>query len=413
MNANWKFEARDNFAETMFSPEFISVNWSGLTAGLFMGVALLSCVFAAASFGVLRQQYLLWYAARCVAIGVLALTLSPVYLGPFFAEDTLARHMLGFFGFDMMVALVGPFLAAYLEPEAIPRKLRRALIWAFPVALLFIPVYWMTEPPAAYYFGRLLVYLGILILLVASVAIALKRKSRTARFQLVGWAPILALNLVNLPWHIATGNPLPEFLALLFVCLGIEFVVTALGITDRFMNLRRERDRAEMREEMLIALAHTDPLTGLANRRGLEQSFGENATALAIFDLDHFKRINDTFGHDVGDRVLVHTAHALDQGNGLAARLGGEEFAVILFGGDPFVETETLRGAINAEASGVQEGLIVTTSAGVVALDGEKDLSAALRKADALLYEAKEQGRNRTVSRVGRQAEGKPALVAA
>ncbi|MBD2842102.1 GGDEF domain-containing protein [Erythrobacter rubeus] len=413
MEINWKFDAWDTFHEKMFSAEFLSVNWSGLTAGLFLGVVLLTCVFSAASFGVLRQRYLLWYSARCIAIGVLALMLSPVYLGPFFEHDSMARHTIGYFAFDLMVALVGPFLAAYLEPDAIPDRLRRALFWAFPFALMFAPVFWMTEPPAAYYFGRLVAYLGILVLLIVSVAVAVRRKSRTARFQLAGWAPILALNIVNLPYHIATGNPLPQFLTLLFVSLGIEFVVTALGITDRFMTLRRQRDRAEMREEMLLALAQTDPLTGLANRRGLENAYGPDVTALALFDLDRFKAINDTFGHDIGDRVLVHTADALGAASGLAARLGGEEFAVLFFSDDPAREAEALREAISEQATDVQPGLIVTASAGLVMVTGDRDLREVLREADALLYEAKEQGRNRLIARVDRRREERAIKVAA
>lgn len=405
MDEGWKFSAWDDFAETMFSSEFISVNWSGMLAGTFLGVALLSCIFSAASFGVLRQKYLLWYTARCIAIGVLALALSPIYLGPFFGHDEPARYVLGFLGFDLMVALVGPFMAAYLEPEAIPDRLRRMLFWTFPIALLFIPVYWMNDPPAPYYFARLAYYLFILAVVLTSITIAVLRKSRTARFQVIGWAPIIALNLINLPWHIATGNPMPNYLTLLFVMLGVEFIVTALGITDRFMTLRRERDRAEMREEMLLALAQTDPLTGLANRRGLENAFGPQVKALAVFDLDHFKRINDTFGHDIGDRVLVHASYALESGSGFAARLGGEEFAVLFFGGDPEAETEALREAICEEAAGAQAGLIVTASAGLVLLTGDRNLREVLREADALLYEAKQQGRNRTIARVDRRRD--------
>ncbi|MEE4199997.1 GGDEF domain-containing protein [Erythrobacter sp.] len=401
------------FRDKMFSAEFLSVNWSGLTAGLFLGVVLLTCVFSAASFSVLRQRYLLWYCARCVAIGVLAVMLSPIDLGPFFGHDSMARHTLGYFAFDLMVALVGPFLASYLEPDAIPRRMRRLLILSFPFALAFAPVFWMSEPPAAYYFGRLVAYLGILVLLIASIAVALRNKSRTARFMVAGWAPVLALNLVNLPVHIATGDPMPQFLPLLFACLGIEFLVTALGITDRFVTLRRERDRAAMREEMLIALAQTDPLTGLANRRGLENAFGSQVKALALFDLDHFKSINDRFGHEVGDRVLVHTAHALETGAGLAARLGGEEFAVLFFGGDPRIETEVLRQAINEETSGLEKGLEVTASAGLVLLCEKRDLREVLRDADTLLYEAKAQGRDRMVARADMHRQPELSVVAA
>ena len=167
-----------------------------------------------------------------------------------------------------------------------------------------------------------------------------------------------------------------------------------------------------------LELAVTDPLTGLHNRRYMAGQLGalvrragmggEPVSALLI-DIDHFKRINDTFGHDVGDEVLREFAvrlatnvRAID----LACRLGGEEFVVIM--PDSGLEAagrvaERLRLHVSGapfRVPGVDEPLSVTVSIGVAATLGETDTPDALiKRADAAVYDAKRAGRNQVISR--------------
>lgn len=146
--------------------------------------------------------------------------------------------------------------------------------------------------------------------------------------------------------------------------------------------------------------AATDPLTGLANRRSaLEQARGVIG-ALAVIDLDHFKAINDTLGHASGDRVLEAVAAIMRKharSDDIVARWGGEEFAIILPGAD-LAEAHQVIERIRQSVS--EAPLLpdrqVTLSAGVTGLTG--GIEAALRRADALVYEAKERGRNRILS---------------
>src|SRR5690606_19851649 len=110
-----------------------------------------------------------------------------------------------------------------------------------------------------------------------------------------------------------------------------EVLFTMLGMADRFVTMKRERDRARTAADLLEHLSETDPLTGLLNRRAIEQQFErlrtEGFTTLAVIDLDHFKTINDANGHAVGDAVLKAVAEALQAGPNIRAyRLGGEEF---------------------------------------------------------------------------------------
>ncbi|OGT14020.1 MAG: hypothetical protein A2342_01575 [Gallionellales bacterium RIFOXYB12_FULL_54_9] len=168
---------------------------------------------------------------------------------------------------------------------------------------------------------------------------------------------------------------------------------------------------AERNEKQLEALSVTDMLTELPNRRYFELAFCQEMAvsrrdnkplALLMLDIDHFKRINDTFGHDEGDRVLRHIARVLRQairaGN-VIARVGGEEFAVLLPGAarsEAMEVAERIRFSIESESYLCQGGkLDVTVSIGVCDVDGALPMEDSYRAADKALYIAKQQGRNR------------------
>ncbi|MFQ3623284.1 MAG: PleD family two-component system response regulator [Acetobacteraceae bacterium] len=196
-----------------------------------------------------------------------------------------------------------------------------------------------------------------------------------------------------------------------------EFRVRARNQIRR--KLYQDRLRAEFAHTMLLAV--TDPLTGLHNQRYLQGHLrslisglrgGGGWLAAMMLDLDHFKSINDRYGHGAGDAALRAVAGCLRTHVRLfdtVARYGGEEFVVIMPGAtldDASVAAERLRREIAAlrfePAAGAEHGL--TVSIGVAALSGEdaieEDLAAndLLTQADKALYEAKRQGRNRVVA---------------
>ncbi|MFD0739865.1 diguanylate cyclase [Lysobacter koreensis] len=186
--------------------------------------------------------------------------------------------------------------------------------------------------------------------------------------------------------------------------LGLGAVLILLMVA---LVLRQVRGARRLRD-----LAHTDALTGVANRRRIEQ-FGEDAIAHArddrrplttlVIDIDHFKRINDTHGHDVGDAVLTRVAQtcsgALRQGD-LLGRSGGEEFLVVLPDADQaggLRIAERLRASVERLAlDDLAPGLRVSVSVGVARLRREdRGLVELTRRADSALYRAKHDGRNR------------------
>jgi diguanylate cyclase (GGDEF)-like protein len=179
----------------------------------------------------------------------------------------------------------------------------------------------------------------------------------------------------------------------------------------RMRELEQEQKVLRAHAEAQGRAAREDSLTGLHNRRAidealprlLERSRSEHAPiAVAMADLDHFKQINDRFGHGVGDQVLLRLAHILrakTRGADLLARVGGEEFIIVL-GGTPIELAheicERLRLAVAQHPwHELATELQVTVSVGLVAGAPDDAQHALVERADAALYEAKRRGRNR------------------
>ena len=203
-----------------------------------------------------------------------------------------------------------------------------------------------------------------------------------------------------------------------------ELLAVVRGMISRTAQMEQEMSRSEeqsreLRQNLEVALrtAEEDTLTGLPNRRAFEKTYQKEFEQarqaveplfVAFCDIDHFKRVNDTHGHDTGDRVLKLVANdlsAMADKYCFTARHGGEEF-VVLFRGKSLQEATDLLDQTRERLS--QRRLIdretekpigyVTFSAGIADVFAYPDRSAALKAADIALYNAKEQGRNRIVS---------------
>ncbi|KKC38870.1 response regulator PleD [Devosia epidermidihirudinis] len=181
--------------------------------------------------------------------------------------------------------------------------------------------------------------------------------------------------------------------------------------------IRRQRYALELRQSVhnTMALAVTDDMTGLYNRRYFERHLTvmlgkaqsqDRDMALMILDIDHFKAVNDTYGHDVGDAVLKEFSARMKRnirGVDLACRFGGEEFVVMMPDTDvqqADVVAERVRQAISERGFdvGVGRPLSVTVSVGVALYEGGTDTPESLiKRADVALYRAKHEGRNRVV----------------
>ncbi|MCC6890758.1 MAG: PleD family two-component system response regulator [Hyphomicrobiales bacterium] len=181
--------------------------------------------------------------------------------------------------------------------------------------------------------------------------------------------------------------------------------------------IRKKRYTERLRDnvQLSIEMAITDGLTGLYNRRYMETHVGalvEQASArtkplaVLVLDIDYFKSINDSYGHDAGDEVLREFALRIKKsirGIDLACRYGGEEFVVVMPETDMAVATlvaERLRRRIACEPFAIQQGtcnIEVTISIGIAALNRNETAAMVFKRADQALYRAKRDGRNRVV----------------
>ncbi len=151
--------------------------------------------------------------------------------------------------------------------------------------------------------------------------------------------------------------------------------------------------------------AETDPLTGVLNRRGFERRVVDRAAGgMLLLDLDHFKEVNDTYGHEAGDHVLVDVAEAIQsvlRRSDVLARFGGEEFVIFLPGAssaEAMAAAERIRAVIESMVRAGDRP--VTASVGVAQSRGLRPVADLLTAADAASYAAKRAGRNR-VERAG------------
>ncbi|MDH5325343.1 MAG: diguanylate cyclase [Gammaproteobacteria bacterium] len=186
---------------------------------------------------------------------------------------------------------------------------------------------------------------------------------------------------------------------------------------SNLMSTKQLFDRVRLQQEEMIVMATTDQLTGLSNRHSIldiadkylcEAERKSYPLSLLVVDLDHFKSINDTYGHSAGDAVLSETGRAMQalfRGEDVVARFGGEEFAILMHRcnlQDAQLKAQTLCSHIEGLKPG---GLSVTASIGVAELSllREKSFDGLFQAADEAVYTAKREGRNRVCIHDGTQ----------
>lgn len=173
----------------------------------------------------------------------------------------------------------------------------------------------------------------------------------------------------------------------------------------------RDISKRKKLEDHLRALSETDELTGIANRRYFMSALTEPINQkhendwLAMIDIDHFKQVNDQHGHFVGDQVLIHLTRLITKHlrkNDLMGRVGGEEFAILLRD----IDRETVINILERERRQVMNTpcevdahfIHYTISIGLTKINEKDTITSLLRRADKLLYRAKDQGRNQLVT---------------
>ncbi|WP_404482333.1 GGDEF domain-containing protein [Novosphingobium sp. BL-52-GroH] len=391
---------------------------------------------------VARRQFSAWQAgwAACMLVWGACWSQLLLLVLPGMAGAISAQVCTGLACLAVMLATLSAVTA--IEEQHLDPRLRRAtLALGCLSGALGVPLSLMRSGPIDLMATLLgVVTLAVLVAVATCLAQAWRRGSPEARSFTGAWAvPMLVLGGTSIVdtdhWLWGGGSQL-----LVLFSAAWQTLWLSISASRAYARLRMQRDMARRAEAQAHELARRDPLTGLRNRRGFFEvaearlaasgdASGGGAVALMLIDVDFFKSINDVYGHDAGDVVLATIARCLARWDGgehrgawcVPARIGGEEFAMIVGGLEGFALMRFAEG-VRREIAACDHGPAiagrkVTVSIGIAEADapgteggrgGGEVMGALYRSADASLYAAKRAGRDCVV--VGEVVTGEAGL---
>jgi diguanylate cyclase (GGDEF)-like protein len=404
----WHVEGAANLRGILVGPRVVAIADAGraniamaaVYAG-FAGLCLALFVYNLALWVALRHRFQLAYCAMVAALLGYAFSSSGALAWTFPDILNNDRLRINYLVLAVSAAAAVAFARSFFEERIFTPWLSRACT-AATVALLGTAVLFAGLAPwRIALLDRLyaLAFVGLLLLTLPIMARAWRMKSNYLWLFAVSWAAPIVLaalrvanNLNLVEWSFWIDNST-------IAAMTVEALLSSIAIAYRIRLLSRERDAAIREEVATRTLADTDPLTGLLNRRAfLREAIGRaGEQTLLLADIDHFKHVNDTIGHDGGDEVLCRFARVLRSAvpdGALVARVGGEEFAVLAEAGTG-LEPEHILARLRAER--MPFDLNVTASIGGCAgpLLNEPDWKRLYRCADRALLDAKTDGRDR------------------
>ena len=404
----WRVDGSANLRGILIAPRLATaaeasranITMAAIYSG-FTGLCLALLIYNLAMWGALRHRFQLAYCAMVLSLVLYGFTSSGAlaWVNPAMLNNDRLRFNYIFLASAAATALM--FARTFFPPSVTAGWVSRAANALTALALTAMVAFallapWQIRLLDAFY------SLCFAVLIVAVVPIILRaRAERSPHLWLfaVAWAaPILfaalrlLTNIAVVQWNFWIDNST-------ILAMSFEAIVSTLAIAYRIRLLSVERDEAIEREIIATRLADADPLTGLLNRRAfLRQAIGRpGEQTLILADLDNFKGVNETIGHDGGDEVLRLFARVLRQAapaGALIARMGGEEFAILSSAERPVAPEAVLE---RLRAARMPYDIGVTTSIGACAgpLATEADWKAMYRRADRALFDAKQGGRDR------------------
>ncbi len=404
--ARYPLQVQVRGIDDYLASDLAHVRLLSVVTGVLAGIALVVLVF----WLLLRERVYLLYAAT--------VALQLLYLLCAYGEAYAMPGLRALAALDapgvwtvatVATAAASLFLIELADLDLHAPRLSRVLRWIgawVPLALL-LPL-WLPWPADKDWFppaGNLLLLLANVIALVALVR-AWIRGNRRAAYALLAWVPLVSMSTARAV-QLSAGIPLTGFIEYGFpVVLALSSILLVLILADRMLTVRRERDDAQHHAER-------DPLTGTYNRHGIERRLAKELVSAAqqdrdlavlFLDLDHFKSINDSHGHAIGDaclRTMVRVGVGQLEAHDMIGRFGGEEFLVLLPGSNRRQAQdagERIRRSVEARCATVADAPVaLTVSIGVAERQNGDTPETLLARADRALYVAKEAGRNRVI----------------
>lgn len=388
---------------------------SALVAGLLAAPLLLNLVL----FAALRQRFIVFHTLMITALIINHVAWTGLLFDLFPAATMVHRSVTVYLALAL-AGFAGCLLVRSLaQPQILGRWGRMALVVAGSGCLIITSLVMVFSPWIPYVGSQIFhASFGLMALTVVGTLVwSAVRGDRVALLQLTGFSGIVIVGACRILRATGIIGDLPILDLGFYFAVLVEAFATATVVSLRALQLRREHDRALADTHTLRRLADTDGLTGLLNRRALIDRFESlGATgnrraehwSLILLDIDFFKRINDTWGHVVGDAVLREVSRrlsAISREGDLVARIGGEEFALLIAAskhGEALALAERIRADIASKPVMASTGqrIEVRISIGIADIPRQHICSfdTVFAAADAALYEAKAGGRNRVSS---------------
>ena len=408
----WHVEGSPNLRAIVREPriatpaesERFNLAMSAIYAG-FAGLCIALLCYNFAVWTALRHRFQLAYCAMVAGLLMYAFSTSGALAWAWPAIANTDRIRLNYLTLGLSSIAAFAFARAFFEPRVFSGRFGRIAVVTSATMLAATLAYVLFAQYDVHLFDTLYcwAFVGQIAVIPPILWRAWKLRSNYLWLFAVAWAAPIGLaslrvaNSINL---IGSSFWLDNSTIL---SMSLEALLSSLAIAYRLRLLSAERDEARDGEIAARLLADIDPLTGLLNRRAfLTQAIGRDGEQiLMIADLDHFKRVNETIGHDGGDEVLRVFARTLRQAlppEALVARIGGEEFAIVL---PSAVAAEPSEILARLRAGRMPYDVAVTASIGTCRgpLLRETDWKALYACADRALFEAKSAGRDRARGR--------------
>ncbi|MEA3455657.1 MAG: diguanylate cyclase [Campylobacterota bacterium] len=373
----------------------------------YFGALFIMLMYNAILYLIVKNKSFLYYVLFHVSYILFAMSLSGISFELFWPNTPKINNYILPITMPLTGAFALLFAIYFLEIKIANYRLYKFLYALAVISFAISTLVLIAGYSIAIQVGSLLTFFIAAILFFVGLYLVIYKKSINALFYLIAWSFFSIGVIIS---HLSNIGLVPSILLTNFssqIGSFFEVLLLSIGLAYYYNRLQKEHTRLTLTNDKLLALSQTDMLTGLYNRR----FFYDNVTAilpsehslendfyLFMLDLDHFKKVNDTYGHNVGDQVLVSFADIIRnilRDEDIFARFGGEEFVLFFSSTDKksVIEiAERINTAVRNATFDFAPGLKITVSIGIS--HNTLELNKLLGKADKALYKAKETGRD-------------------
>ena len=373
----------------------------------YFGAVLIMLMYNFILYLIIKNRSFLYYVLFHLSYLVFALSLSGISFELFWPQIPKLNQYVLPISMPLTGAFALLFSIHFLNIKNFNTKLSTILYFFAILSFIVAFSIFFLGYSIVIQIGSLITFLSVLFLFIVSFYLAFIKKDVNSVFYLIAWSFFLSGVAIS---HLSNIGIIPSILLTNYASqIGsfFEVLLLSIGLAYYYNRLRKKHIELTYNNTLLRELSHTDMLTKSFNRRyfygqaklHLEKSKQNNdKISLLMLDLDFFKKINDNFGHDIGDKVLIDFTNICKNSireNDIFARFGGEEFVIFLPNTNQkqaYYVAQKIQTTLKNHTFSYLPNLSLTVSIGISS--NHFDLETLLKQADLALYEAKHSGRN-------------------